>query len=164
MLVASVAQQTADSKTRLLMRCTMACCTLTCNIHAGKKSYAFWSRQDAHLPHGHCPVVSTSVWRLLLFAVRLYERLQAADAVAAAVTAEPAPWTQSWHLEQILGRYGGLMRWQTNACCIIASGMPQLAKRCYDNRSSLVTAAVPCSRANAHNPLHELHEFLTADC
>lgn len=61
-------------------------------LHASNKGYAFWPRQHAHLSHGHHPVVSISVWQLLLFEVRLYERLQVVDVVAAAVTAEPAPW------------------------------------------------------------------------
>jgi hypothetical protein len=66
-------------------------------LWASNNGYAFWSRQHAHLSHGHYPVVSISVWQLLLFGVRLDERLQAVDVVAAAVIAEPAPWTQSWH-------------------------------------------------------------------
>ncbi len=65
--------------------------------------------------------------------------------------------TQPWHLEHKLQSNGGLMKWQTNACCIIALGITQAATQCYDNRSGLVTAAVPCSQANADNPLQ--HEF-----
>ncbi len=42
--------------------------------------------------------------------------------------------------------------------------MTQAATQCCDNRSRLVTVAVPCCRAHADKPLHELHDFFTADC
>ena len=134
--------------------------TGACNPTCWQKELCGRSRQHAHLSHGHYPVVSTSVWQLLLFAVRLYKRLQAVDAVAAAVTPEPAP-------QQRLGTWyitcEGMVVWWDGKQKH-ASGMTQLATQCYDNRSTLVTAAVPCCRAHADNPLHELHDILTADC